>query len=87
MQAKDIPELPVLRFIAKVNRVEPAIMFAGYERSVLNAMPPGTPEKVGVAKMASLIKRGLVDGHTGVGFRGDFELTRAGQDYLREAAR
>ena len=38
-------------------------------------VPTDTPEKVALAKMRSLIKRGLVDGCP-CGCRGDFELPR-----------
>ena len=45
--------------------------------SVARAMPEGTPEKLRIAKMAILIKRGLVDGCP-CGCRGDYEITDKG---------
>lgn len=74
IQAKHIPEAPILAWLAA--RRPPRIWatwFAGYDNSVQNAMPPGTPEKVALAKMRSLIKRKLVDGCP-CGCRGDFRL-------------
>lgn len=72
MQAKDIPEGPVLDFIRKAH---PA--WCGWSRhsphNVMDAMPEGTPPKVALAKMASLIRRGLIDG-CACGCRGDFRM-------------
>lgn len=52
---------------------------AGFANSVANAMPRGTPANLQLAKMQSLIDRGLVDGCT-CGCRGDFELTDKGRE-------
>lgn len=79
MQAKDIPELPVLAFIAASPRW--CTLFVGFENSVANAMPARTPPKVMRAKMQSLIKRGLVTGCT-CGCRGEFEITDKGRTLL-----
>jgi hypothetical protein len=51
------------------------------ERTVRLAMPPGTPDKLVLAKMRNLIKHGLVSG-CGCGCRGDFELTDLGREWL-----
>lgn len=59
--------------------------FTGYANSVQNAMPPGTPERLAVAKMKGLIKFGLVSGCT-CGCRGDFELTDKGIEMLAQAS-
>lgn len=81
MQAKDVPDEPVLAFLAVLpahadgSERRWATWGPGYAHSVANAMPEGTPEKVQLAKMAALIRRGLVDGCT-CGCRGDFELVR-----------
>lgn len=75
MQAKDIPEQPILDFLAQpeiANRLG-ATWFEGFDNSVQNAMPEGTPAKVALAKMRSLVKRGLVAG-CACGCRGDFQL-------------
>ena len=72
MQCKDISDEPILRFIrdyAPASMFEPSIT----HRSVLLAMPEGTPINLARAKMRSLIRRGLVDG-CACGCRGDFEL-------------
>lgn len=84
MQAKDIPERPVLEFLATLNR---SGTWCGSEddmpeNSVLQSMPPRTPPKVALAKMRALIRRGLVDGCR-CGCRGDFEITAAGRAVLR----
>lgn len=76
MQCKDIPELPVLQFLASLNRW--ATRFSGLDNSIQQAMPAQTPDKLVRAKMASLIRRKLVDGCI-CGCRGDYELTPAGQ--------
>lgn len=70
MQCKDIPDQPIIDFLQKVGR---GILYGGFENSVLNAMPKGVNEKLAKAKMASLIKRRLVDG-CACGCRGDFKL-------------
>jgi hypothetical protein len=82
MQAKDIPDGPVLDFIhenggigcnwfaADLDGVNPS--------SVRHAMPDDTPDALVHAKMRRLIRRGLVDG-CDCGCRGDFELTEKGE--------
>jgi hypothetical protein len=91
MQCKDIPDRPVLQFL--VDRpwsdIRNATWFATATEahgdyganSVLLAMPPNTPEKLALAKMRSLIRRGLVDGCP-CGCRGDFEITAKGRSIL-----
>lgn len=44
--------------------------------------PPDTPDKLRLAKMQSLLKRGLVDG-CGCGCRGDWCITDKGLERLR----
>jgi len=106
MQCKDIPELPVLEFLLKVERGETHWMptpemklgwgdkpiphrnatwfwsdeSTGYrpENSVVRAMPEGVPSKLALAKMAAMIRKGLVDGCP-CGCRGDFEITEKGR--------
>jgi len=86
MQAKDVPERPVLEFLltvrARTERLatwyKPEDLSPIWDNSVLNAMPIGTPPKVALAKMRALIKRGLVSGCS-CGCRGDFELTDKGR--------
>lgn len=81
MQCKDIPTRPIIEFIDSLGRW--ATMFEGYDNSVMNVMPPDIPEKLAKAKMARLIKHGLVNGCT-CGCRGDFELTAKGKLYLEK---
>jgi hypothetical protein len=77
MQCKDIPDAPVLAFLADLGA--PASWFGNeFDSSVTHAMPAGTPEKLALAKMGMLMRRGLVDGCT-CGCRGDFELTDKGR--------
>lgn len=91
MQAKNVPDIPVLKFLESLNGhwanwvgleterdFEP--MFRG--RSVLHAMPEGTLPKVALAKMRSLMKRGFVKGCS-CGCRGDFEITQEGLQFIR----
>lgn len=87
MQCKDLPDLPILEFLSATTGFG-ATWFdlrddAGNltERSVLNAMPNGTPATLARAKMTMLIRRGLVDGCS-CGCRGDYEITDAGKQYL-----
>jgi len=80
MQAKDIPEVPILSFIAVHGGI--GCNWFGvkgeYERSVINAMPDGVNGKLALAKIKQLKKRGLISGCP-CGCRGDFELTEKGR--------
>lgn len=82
MQAKDCPELPILHLLGSKDgwwsMHGPEI---SVDRSVHPAFPPDAPYKVMLAKMSSLIRRGLVSG-CDCGCRGDFELTAAGRSRL-----
>lgn len=86
MQCKDIPDEPILEFLAgfPIEDWIWATWFPGYPNSVLNAMPPETPEKLARAKMARLGRRGLVDG-CDCGCRGDYELTEKGRAMVTQA--
>lgn len=53
----------------------------GYVNDVYYAMPEGTPEKLALAKMKQLHKRGLVGGCP-CGCRGDFEITDRGIEFI-----
>ncbi len=80
LQAKHVPKRPILAFLASL---EPntGSLFTGWDTSVEQAMPPGTPFKIGLAVMRALIKRGWVEG-CGCGCRGDFRVTEAGKQQL-----
>jgi hypothetical protein len=49
----------------------------GVVNDVYYAMPEGTPDKVALAKMRALVRRGL-SGGCDCGCRGDFEITDKG---------
>lgn len=84
MQAKDVPELPVLHFLSQASGWATHWKFEGLTMpSVADAMPDCTPEKVRLAKMKALLKRGLVCGCP-CGCRGDWEISDAGRVYLTE---
>lgn len=72
MQCKDIPEQPILDFL-KLHSGRWSTWGVGYSMpTVADAMPPGTPTKLQLAKMRQMMKKGLVTG-CGCGCRGDFE--------------
>lgn len=87
MQCKDIPDWPILHFLANMPRFDASqIPKTGTwfwsethqpDNSVLRAMPEGTPPRLALAKMKTLMRRGLVDGCS-CGCRGNFELTEKG---------
>ena len=79
-QCKDVPDAPVLRFLAQ----RPGVWhnwYVGNDKDVRQAMPPGLPDKLVLGKMRMLIRRGLVSG-CDCGCRGDFEITPKGQAWL-----
>lgn len=80
MQCKEIPDLPILRFLDTTsgwcNWFD-----AKYEKSVRRAMPPGVPGKLVLAKMRVLVRNGLVSGCP-CGCRGDFEITPKGVEQM-----
>ena len=78
MQCKDIPDAPILAFLANLNGRWANWFGDEYDNSVTHAMPPGTPSKLVLAKMRQLIRRGAVEGCP-CGCRGDFEITDKGR--------
>ena len=84
MQCKDIPDIPILKFIKSLGK-HFAFLFENFdcEQSVLRAMPKGVSYRLAIAKMRMLIRRGLIDGCT-CGCRGDYELTEKGRKLLEE---
>ena len=88
MQCNDIPDEPILQFLAEHGGIGCTVWRQDdgtpYERSALKAMPDNTPQKLAKAKMGQLIKRGLVDGCM-CGCRGDFELTDKGQASIQKS--
>lgn len=83
MQCKDVPDKPILEFL--LQRKNEGKMWCywmnGFENSIGQSMPEGTPDKIRMAKMRRLIYRGLVSG-CGCGCRGDYEITEKGIEYL-----
>jgi len=86
MQAKDIPEVFVLAFLESLKGT-PATWFDNdgelFANSVQYGMPSGVPPKVALAKMAAMIRKGLVTG-CDCGCRGDFLITDQGRTVLAE---
>ena len=76
MQCKDIPDIPILKFVAG----QPiwGTWFAGFDNSVDQAMPKDVPPKLVHAKMNMLLRRGVIDGCP-CGCRGDYEITEKGK--------
>lgn len=77
MKCSDIPDEPILEFLRKLGRT-PASLYSpdtivDGKNSICHCMPPGTPEKLRLAKMRRLIKKRLVVGCP-CGCRGDFLL-------------
>lgn len=77
MQCKDIPDKPILQFLAK----NPEVWHHWYKGvndfDVSLAMPANIPDKLVLAKMRQMIRRGVVDGCP-CGCRGDFVITTKG---------
>lgn len=87
MHCKDILEAPILERIYDIN-VGGSWVFRWWLDNVsgpqfLDAFPDGkeTPDKLVVAKMAKLIKRGLVKG-CDCGCRGDYVITAKGAEVI-----
>jgi len=72
MQCKDIPNEPILHFLAQHGGIGCTVW------DCIPAMPDGVIGKLATAKMGRLIRRGLIDGCI-CGCRGDFELTDKGR--------
>lgn len=94
LQAKDIPDIPILVFLTTKNNSYPDNCGATWyninddtgkriPNSLYNIIDPSVPEKVVRAKMNQLIKRKLVDG-CGCGCRGDYVITPLGFEYLHK---
>ncbi len=105
MQRKQIADLPILDFLAQLERGDivstyksngpgsvngvmtfrPRLggVWIGAAHSVMHAMEGVTSEKLALAKMKSLVSRGLVSGCC-CGCQGDFGLTVKGHAHLSE---
>lgn len=81
--AKEINEKPLLEFAAKHGGIGCYLneeTHTGYPRNIGEAAK-GFPIKVIRAKLAALIRRGLMTGCT-CGCRGDYDITDKGRQYL-----
>lgn len=90
-QCKDIPDLPIVHFVTLLDgswgtwcwpeRVpdDPKSWY----HSVAPLFPEDIPQKLMLAKMASLIRRGLIDGCP-CGCRGDYAVTDKGRAFVAE---
>ena len=80
-KCKDIPDKPIMEFLLR-HKGQWCNWYFEDERDVRIAMPKNlASEKLILAKMRQLIKRGLVYGCT-CGCRGDFEITQKGEEWL-----
>lgn len=80
MKCKDIPDRPILEHLERFEG-KWCNWYFGDERDVTHSMPVLPTEKLALAKMRQLMKRGLVSG-CGCGCRGDFEITDKGRQEL-----
>jgi len=80
MQCKDIPDGPLLAFIAAKEREKGGwVNWWDFDGTTYY----GLPRNLFLAKMGRLITRGLLDG-CACGCRGDWEITDKGKAALRE---
>lgn len=85
MQVKDIDKILVLTRIAEIQKTgRSGTCFTGFPNSIGVSIPGGAAEKLQLAVMKNLIRKGLVEGCC-CGCRGDFTLTEKGWEIvLRE---
>lgn len=87
MKASDISDKAVLEYLAQFQSQWTGLWYGYFKgkddtvNDVYYSMPEGTPEKVALAKMKALYKRGFVGGCT-CGCRGDFEITDKGLAFI-----
>jgi len=80
-QCKEIPDKPIMEFLLK-HKGHWCNWYFEDDRDVRNVMPKNlASEKLILAKMRQLMRRGLVDGCS-CGCRGDFEITAKGEEWL-----
>ena len=76
LQCKHISTIAILEFLAN-NEGKWCTWFGGFPNSIQNAIGTGFPDRLVLAKMSKLVRKGLVSG-CGCGCRGDFEITLKG---------
>jgi len=81
MQCKDIPDRPILEFIA--SRDVMCNWKFGDENDVHACFPQDVPSNLLLAKMGRLIQRDLIQGCT-CGCHGSFEITEKGREFLAD---
>ena len=79
MQCKDIQDKSVLEYL--LSHKGKLCYWQGGTPNVTESMPTGTPSKLALAKMTTLIIRGLVSGCT-CGCSGYFEITEKGERFI-----
>jgi len=84
MQSKDIPDRPILELLASLPGNQWAMRYRDASPSIIPAFPAEVNDKLVLAKMRALVRRGLVDGCV-CGCRGDFTITQKGRDFLASA--
>ena len=82
MQCKDIPTIPILEHLQSLSP-HWAFNFGEQGDDIRHSFPSGlaTPPNLVLAKMAKLIKQGLVSGCT-CGCRGDYSITPKGSHLI-----
>lgn len=85
LQCKHMPDAPILLLLEKSTWPSGMTWYwcEGIENSVVPAFPPNAPDKLIIAKMNQLIRRGLVSGCS-CGCRGDYEITDKGLAWVKE---
>lgn len=84
LQLKDIDDLPILSHLRYrwANGLQWGTWFRGFENCIAPYVGDGNlPDKLVMAKMNSLIRKGLVDGCP-CGCRGDYVITKEGIEFI-----
>lgn len=82
MQAKDVEETPILRYVASPRfRETSGLQLWATRWDIAMAVVPNVNEKVLLAKLRAMVKKGLLNG-CACGCRGDFTITEKGRQAL-----
>lgn len=85
MQCKDIPDLPILEYLARIKREAGRWCFFGFAPDIFDAFPADAPYNLVLAKMKKLITKGLVSG-CACGCSGNFAITELGAGFIHNHA-